>query len=145
MPRRRRAFRSKTRRSSSAPAAIGRVSSRPPHKRTPPSALQNSQSTPSTSRTPPSALQNSQSTPSTSRTPPSALLNSQSTPSTSLTLSSTLQSSQSPPTSLSKYLTLPQTTPSIKNKQPPRARLLTSASAVELMLEKERKSKKKQS
>ena len=33
MPRRRRAFRSKTRRSSSAPAAIGRVSSRPPHKR----------------------------------------------------------------------------------------------------------------
>ena len=40
---------------------------------------------------------------------------------------------------LSKCLTLPQTTPSIKNKQPAHARVLTSVSAVELMVEKERK------
>ena len=84
---------------------------------------QSSQSTPSTSRTPVSTLQSIQSTPSTSRTPVSALQSSQSTPSTSL----------------SRYLSPPQSTPSLKGKEPPRAHLLTSASAVESMLEKERK------
>ena len=103
---------------------------------------QTSQGTPSTSRTPASALKipstpaSTLQTPSNSRTPASAS-------STSPIPATTLQSTTS--TSFPKYLSPPQlqSTPSGKTKELPRARLLTSAKAVELMLEKERKSKKK--
>ena len=96
------------------------------------------QGTPSTSRTPASALKtpptpaSALQTPSNSRTPASAS-------STSPIPATTLQSTTS--TSFSKYLSPPQfqSTPSGKTKELPRARLLTSAKAVELMLEKERK------
>ena len=51
-----------------------------------------------------------------------------------------LQSGQrAPSTSLSTYLTPPAVTPTSRRVEPPRARLLTSATAMELLLERERK------